>query len=100
MRRENEGHFRVGTLIFGFLTLKKCQALSIIEALNSASLLRCQRDVMPLDQKIWRSRAFCRLSPGDSGIVSSCDMTDEPALTLRSESRPSFESGNLGGHFT
>ena len=101
MRREIECHFRVGTLIFRFLTiLKKCQAFSIFEALTSASLWRCQRDVRPLDWKAWRSRAFCRLSPGDSGIVSSRDMNDEPALSLYIESWPSFESGNLGVHFT
>ena len=71
MRGETECHFLVGTLIFGFLTLfKKCQALFTFEALNSESLSRCQRDVRPLDQKIWRSRAFCRVSTGDSDILS------------------------------
>ena len=72
VRCETEGHFLVGTLIFGFLTIfKKCEALCTFEALNSASLSRCQRDVRPLDQMIWRSRAFCRVSTGDSDILSS-----------------------------
>ena len=100
VRCDTEGHCLVGTLIFRFLTLKKCQALSIIEALNSASLSRCQRDMRPLDQKIWRSRAFCRVSTGDLDILLSCDMNDEPALSFCNERQPSSQSGHLGVHFT
>ena len=70
MRSDTEYHFLFDTVILGFLTIfKKCQALSIIEALNSASLSLCKRDLSPLNQKIWRSRAFCRVSTGDSDIL-------------------------------
>ena len=78
---ETKGPFLVGTVILGFLTIfKKCQASSAIEALNSACLSRCQSDVRPLVQMRWRPRAFCRISTGDSDILSSCDMKDEPAF--------------------
>ena len=51
MRRENEGHCRVGTVILAFLTIfKKHQASSTFEALNNATLSMCQRDVRPLVQ--------------------------------------------------
>ena len=78
---ETEGHFLVGTVILGFLTIfKKSQASSAFEALNSACLSRCQRDVRPLFQKRWRPRAFCRIFTGNSDILSSWDMKDESAL--------------------
>ena len=39
VRRETEGHFLVGTVILGFITIfKKSQALSPFEALNSVLL--------------------------------------------------------------
>ena len=58
---ETEGHFLVGTVILGFLTIfKKCQASSTFEALISASLSRCQRVLRPHVQMRLRSRAFCR----------------------------------------
>ena len=101
MRCETEGHFLVGTVIFGYLTIfKKCQASSTFEALYSASLSSCQKEVRPIVQMRWRPRAFSRVSTGDSGILSSCDMNDEPALSLCMEIQPSFKSGHLGVHFT
>ena len=101
MRPETEGHFLDGTLILGFLTIvKKSQATSTFEALNSACLSSCQRDVRPLVEMRWRPRAFCRFFTRDSDILSSCDMNDEPALSLHWEILPSFESGHLGVHFT
>ena len=49
VRHENEGHFLVGTVILGFLTIfKKGQASSTFEALKSACLLSCQRDLKPV----------------------------------------------------
>ena len=46
--RETEGHFLVGTVILGFLSIfKKSQASSPFEALNLAHHLRCQSDVRP-----------------------------------------------------
>ena len=78
---ETEGHFLVGRVIVGFLTIfKKSQASSAFEALNSACLSRCQKDVWPLVQMRWRHRAFCRISTGDSDILSSWDMKDEPSF--------------------
>ena len=49
--RETEGHFLVGTVILGFLSIfKKSQASLPFKALNFACLLRCQRDVRPTVQ--------------------------------------------------
>ena len=46
MRRETEGHFLVGIVILGFLTIyKKRQASSTFEALNSACHSRVQKNV-------------------------------------------------------
>ena len=79
--RGTKGNFLVGTVILGFLTkFKKSQASSTFETVNSASLSRYQRDASPLVQMRWRPRAFCRISTGDSDILSSCDMKDEPAF--------------------
>ena len=76
-----EGHFLVGTVILGFLTIfKKCQALSAFEALKSTSLSKCQMDVRPLFQKRKRTRALCWVSTVDSDILSSFDMKNEPAF--------------------
>ena len=62
---ETQGHFLVGKVILGFLSIfKKSQALSPFEALNSACLLRFQRDVRPLVQMRQRPRAFSRVSTG------------------------------------
>ena len=70
VRLETEGHFLIGTVIFGYLTIfKKCQASSTFEALYSASLSMCQRDVRPIVQMRWRPSAFSRVSTGDSGIL-------------------------------
>ena len=81
VRCETESHFLVGKVILGFLTIfKKRQASSIFEALNSARLSKCQSVVRPTVQMRFRPRAFCRVSTGDSQILSSCDMQDEPAI--------------------
>ena len=46
--RGNQGPFAVATGILGFLSMfKRNQALSPFEALNSACLSGCQRDVRP-----------------------------------------------------
>ena len=48
MRRETEGHFLVGIVILGFLTIdKKSQVSSTFEALKSACHSRFQKDVRP-----------------------------------------------------
>ena len=71
VRCDAELHLLVGPVIFGYLTIfKKCQASSTFEALYSASLSRCQKDVRPIVQMRWRPRAFSRFSTGDSGTLS------------------------------
>ena len=73
--------FLVATVILGFLSiLKKTQASSHFEALNSACLLRYQRYVRPPVQMRRGPRAFSRVSTGNSVIPSSCEMKDEPAF--------------------
>ena len=48
MKCETKGHFLVGIVILGFLTIyKKSQASSTFEALNSACHSRFQKDVRP-----------------------------------------------------
>ena len=80
MRRETKGHFLVGTVILGFLSIfKMSQASSPFEALNSTRLSWCQRDVRPPVQMTRRPRVFFRVSTGVSD-PSSCEMKDEPAF--------------------
>ena len=101
VRHEIEGHFLGGTVILRFLAIfKKSQISSTFETLNSASLSMCQTNMTPLLEMRWRPWAFCRVSTVDSDSISSCDMNDEPALSLCREICPSFESGHLGVHFT
>ena len=72
--------FLFDTVILGFLTiLKNCQASSTFETLNSTWLSSCQRHDRPRFEMKWRPRAFCRVSAGNSDILSSCDMNDEHA---------------------
>ena len=72
--------FLFDTVILGFLTiLKNCQASSKFEAVNSTWLSSCQRHVRHIFDMRWRTRDFCRVSTGDSDILSSCDMNDEHA---------------------
>ena len=80
-RQETEGPFVVATVILVFLSIfKKSHASSPFEALNSASLSRCQKDVRPPVQMRRAPRAFSRVSTGDSDIPSSCEMKIEPAF--------------------
>ena len=77
--QKTTAHFLVETVFLGFLfILKMSQASSPLEALNSMCLSRCQRDVIPPVQMMWRHTAFSRVSTGDSDIPSSCEMKDEP----------------------
>ena len=74
-------HLLVGTVILVFLSIfTKSQASSPFEAMNSAHLSMCQKDVRPSVQKKLRTLAFSRVSTGDSDIRSSCDMKVEPAF--------------------
>ena len=68
-------------MILVFLTiLRKSQALSPFEALNSVCLSVCQRDVRTPVQIRLGPRAFSRDSTGDSDMPSCCEMKDEPAF--------------------
>ena len=76
-----EGHFLVGTVILGLITIfKKGQASSAFESLKFASLSKFQMDVRPHVQMRWRTGALCWVSTGDADILSSFDMKDEPAF--------------------
>ena len=88
VRWENQCPFLVRTVILGFLSnFKKIQAWSPFEALNSAQLSRCQRDVRPFVQIRQRPRPFSRVSTEDSDIPSSCEMKKEPAFNHLSHCR-------------
>ena len=81
MRREAKRPLLVGTVILVFLSIfMKSQASSPLEAMNSAHLSMCQKDVRPSVQMRWRTMAFSRVSTGDSVITSSCEMKYEPAF--------------------
>ena len=79
--REAKLPLLVGTVILVFLSIfTKSQALSPVEALNSAQLSKSQVDVRPSVQKRMKTMAFSRVSRGDSDIPSSCEMKDEPSI--------------------
>ena len=81
VRREAKRPLLVGTVILIFLSIfTKSQASSPFEAMNSAHLSMCQKDVRPSVQKRWRTMAFSRVSTGDLVIPSSCEMKYEPAF--------------------
>ena len=81
LRLETQCPFPVATGILGFLSIfKKRRALSPFEALNSACLLGCKRDVRPLFKLRWGTRPFPSVSTGDSYIPSLCEMKEEPAF--------------------
>ena len=81
VRWETQNPFLLATVILGFLSVfNKSQASSTFEALNSACLSRCPRYVRPPVQMRQASRAFSRISMGDSDIPSSGEMKDEPAF--------------------
>ena len=58
----------------------KSQASPAFESLNSAHLSKSQMDLRHSVQKRLRTMAFSRVSTGDSGIPSSCEMKDDPAF--------------------
>ena len=101
VRQETEAHFLVGTVILWCLSIfKKSQASSPFEPFNSMCLSRCQRDVIPPVQMIWRPTAFSRVSTGNSDIFSFCEMKTSLHSSHFREIRPYFFSGNLGIHST
>ena len=79
--REAKDPLLVGIIILVFLSIfTKGQASSPFEAMNSAHLSMCQKDVRPSVQKRWRTMAFSKVSTGDSVITSSYEMKYEPAF--------------------
>ena len=81
MSQEAKRTLLVGTVILVFISIfTKSQASSHFEALNSAHLLKSQMNVRPSVQKRLRTMAFSRVSTGDSDILSSCEMKDEPVF--------------------
>ena len=71
----------VGTVILVFLSIfTKSQASSPFEAINSAHLSMCQKDVRPSVQKKWSNMVFSTVSTGDWVIPSSCEMKYKPAF--------------------
>ena len=81
VRREAKRPLLFGTVILVFLSIfTKSQASSPFEAVNTARLSMCQKDVRPSIQKGWRTMAFSRVSTGDSVIPTSCEMKYEPAF--------------------
>ena len=78
VRWESKNPFPVATGILGFLSIFKSQTSSPFEALNSTFLSSCQRDVWPPVEMRQGTRAFPRVSTGDSDIPSYCEMKDEP----------------------
>ena len=81
VRREAKLPLLLGTVILVFLSIfTKSQASSPFEAMNSAQISMCQKDVTPSVQKRWRIMAFSRVSKRDSVIPSSCEMKYESAF--------------------
>ena len=81
VRHETQCTFLVVTMILGFLSIfNKSQASSPFEALKSACLSRCQRDLRLPIQMMWGSRSFSMVSTGDSDIPSSCEMKNDPTF--------------------
>ena len=88
--REAKRPLFVRTVILVFLSIfTKSQASSPFEAMNSAHLSMCQKDVRPSVQKTLRTMAFFTVSTGDSDIRLSCDMKDEPAFKAL-QGKPAF----------
>ena len=79
VRRETKGPFLVAAVNLGFLSIfKKSPASLHFEALNSACLSMCHRDVRPPVQMWQGPRALSMVSTADSDITSSCEMNDRP----------------------
>ena len=76
-----QGPFPVATGIYGILSIfKRSQASTPFKVLNSVFLSSCQRAVrLPVEMR-WGTRAFSRVSTGDSDIPSCCEVKDEPAF--------------------
>ena len=91
MRQETEGHFLLGTVILGLLSIfNKSNASSPYEAFNSVCLSRGHRDMRPPVQMTLTPMDFSRDSTRDSDMSSSCEMKDEPEFTPLQGNRTFF----------
>ena len=78
MRLEAKRVLLFRTVILVFISIfTNSQASSPFEAMNSAHISMCQKDVRPSVQKRWRTMAFSRVSTGDAVIPSFCEMKYE-----------------------
>ena len=74
VRRVTQVPFPIATVILGFLSIfLTSQALFPFESLNSAFLMSFQKDVRLPVQMRYGTRAYSRVSTGDSGIPSCCE---------------------------
>ena len=80
VRQETQLPFQFPQGYFYSYQFSKGSGIISFEALNSTCLLNCQRDMRaPVEMKCG-TRAFSRVSTGDSDIPSSWGMIDEPAF--------------------
>ena len=90
MRREAKRPLLIGRVILVFLSIfTKSQASSTFEAMNSAHLSMCQKDVRHSVQKRLRTMAFSRVTTGDLVSHSFCEMKYEPAFK-KLQGNPAF----------
>ena len=99
VRWETQVPFPVATVILGFLSIfKRSQASSPFEALNSACLTSCQRDVGPPVAMKWRTRAFSRVPKGTQTSLHLLRWKTSLHSSHCREFRPYFELGHPGVH--
>ena len=90
MRREAKRALLFRTVILVFISIfTKSQASSTFEAMNSAHLSMCLKEVRPSVQKQRRTMAFSRVSTGDAVIPSFCEMKYE-AVFKPLQGNPAF----------
>ena len=88
---ETQGPFPVATRVLVFLSIfKMSQTSSPYDALNSTFLSNCQRALRPPVEIRKGTRAFPRVSTGESDIHSCCEMKDEPAFNSVQGNQPLF----------
>ena len=91
VRQEIQCPLSVATGILGFLSIfKRSQASSPFESWTSACLSRYQRDMRHPIEISRGTRAFSKVSTGDSDIPSSSEMKDKPAFHSLQGNPPSF----------
>ena len=83
VRRETHDAFPVFHRDIGIPTIfKRSQVSSHFEALKSACLSRCQKDMRPPVDMRRGTRSFSMVSTGDSDIPISFEIKEEPAFSI------------------